>query len=297
MSNAKSFVCFGEILWDIFPDREVIGGAPFNVAMRLHALGAHSRIISSLGNDSKGEKAIDYVKENDFPTDGIQVHQTLSTGEVLVHLDENRNASYSIVHPTAWDAIKVTPSTTELVKNTSLFIFGSLAARSETSKNTLFELLSYAPYKIFDVNLRAPHYTHELLGDLLKKADFVKLNDEELIEIMNHLGFKDQSLKDHAQQLKAEFSLDIVCVTKGAEGAFLITENEVCEHVGFAIDVVDTVGAGDSFLGCLLFELFEKQSTAQLALERACAMGALVASKEGANCEVSKDELEVFINE
>jgi len=296
MTNSKSIVCFGEILWDVFPDRTVIGGAPFNVAMRLHTLGAHSIMVSSLGDDEKGKIAINYIKECNFSREGIQLHPNLPTGEVAIQLDEKRNASYNIVHPVAWDAIEVTSSLFNLVKDSSLFVFGSLAARSEISRNTLFQLLPNASYKIFDVNLRAPHYNYEMIQSLLTEADFVKMNEDELIEIANYLDLGDHSLKEHAFQLLDKFSLHAICITKGAHGAMLIVEDKFYEQTGYAVKVEDIVGAGDSFLACLLYELFIREADPQLALQRSCAMGALVASKEGAGCKVSEDEINAFVN-
>ena len=131
-------VCFGEILWDIFPNKKVIGGAPLNVALRLHSQGHLVGIISRLGDDDNGKNALEYLKRENFPIEGIQIDDSLQTGEVLVSLNDQGSATYSITQPVAWDAIEYNSVTEELVKNAKVFLFGSLACRNNKEKRVLF---------------------------------------------------------------------------------------------------------------------------------------------------------------
>lgn len=290
----KNVVCFGEVLWDIFPVGEKIGGAPLNVALRLNALDISSTIVSKVGKDQLGERLIEFVKEQGMQTQYIQQDPQFETGKVNVILDQNGTASYEIAYPTAWDKIQVNPSLEEKVSKADIFLFGSLIARDDISHQTLLKLLSIAPYKVFDVNLRAPHYTKELLIDLMQKADFIKFNDEELNEISHAMGSKEKTLEGQLQFIAKQTSTKQICVTKGGDGALLFFDDQLYNQKGFKVEVVDTVGAGDSFLATLLEGLLTSKPP-EVAIENACAMGAMVASNAGANPKITSKELKYFI--
>ena len=290
----KNVVCFGEVLWDIFPVGEKIGGAPLNVALRLNALDISSTIVSKVGKDQLGERLIEFVKEQGMHTQYIQQDPQFETGKVNVILDQNGTASYEIAYPTAWDKIQVNPSLEEKVSKADIFLFGSLIARDDISHQTLLKLLSIAPYKVFDVNLRAPHYTKELLIDLMQKADFIKFNDEELNEISHAMGCKEKTLEGQLQFIAKQTSTKQICVTKGGDGALLFFDDQLYNQKGFKVEVVDTVGAGDSFLATLLEGLLTSKPP-EVAIENACAMGAMVASNAGANPKITSKELKYFI--
>jgi len=295
MNETGKIVCFGEILWDVFPDAKVIGGAPLNVALRLQSQGHKVAMISRLGKDRDGEKAYNIITQAGLPTTGIQWDETLSTGKVLVTINEKGSANYVITEPVAWDALTVTEEGKRLVSEASIFVFGSLACRREKSRETLFELLSEAKFSVFDVNLRPPYYSMELLQELMGRSNFVKLNDEELIEITDALGLGENRLKDRAIGLLHALRLEGLCVTKGPHGAFLFWKGEFYDHLGYSVAVKDTVGAGDSFLATLIGELLANHQDPNNALNMACAVGALVASKAGANCVVSESELKMMV--
>lgn len=290
----KNVVCFGEVLWDIFPAGEKIGGAPLNVALRLNALDISSTIVSKIGKDQLGERLIEFVKEQGLQTQYIQQDPQFETGKVNVTLDQNGSASYKIAYPTAWDKIQANPLLEEKVSKADIFLYGSLIARDDVSHQTLLKLLSIAPYKVFDVNLRAPHYTNELLIDLMQKADFIKFNDEELNEISLAMGCDEKTLEGQLQFIAKQTNTKQICVTKGGDGALLFVDDHFYNHKGFKVDVVDTVGAGDSFLATLLEGLLTNKPP-EVAIENACAMGAMVASNAGANPKITSEELKYFI--
>ena len=289
-----SVICFGEVLWDVFPSGEKIGGAPLNVALRLNALGIQTNIASRIGDDALGKRLLEFVTAENLSGDLIQVDATHETGQVLVHLDENGSASYTIAHPAAWDNIEALTNLIEKVKACDAFLFGSLVARDAISKSTLDQLLSHANYKVFDVNLRAPHYSIPLLEGLMNKADFIKFNDDELIEISKAIGCKEETMEQQIRFIAEQTQTNSICVTRGSEGALLYQDGKFISQSGFPIQVEDTVGAGDSFLATLLEGLLNKKS-AQEALKRACAMGAMVAGSMGANPRISETELSAFI--
>ncbi|OAD46626.1 carbohydrate kinase family protein [Polaribacter atrinae] len=288
-------VCFGEVLWDIFPTHKKIGGAPLNVASRLSSFGHNVTMISALGEDNFGQKIIEYLKDNKVNTNHIQIKKQFQTGKVNVILDKRGTASYTINYPSAWDKISITEKAKNEVENADAFVFGSLIARDKTSRKTLYELIEAAKYKIFDLNLRQSHYTTDVLLYLMEKANFIKFNDDELYEVCKKIGSKYNSLEQNIRFIAAKTNTNHVCVTKGPHGAVLLYNDIFYYNSGYQINVIDTVGAGDSFLASLTSELLKK-STPQKAINFACAIGALVAQSEGANPKILQSEIETFIN-
>ncbi|MEN3324748.1 carbohydrate kinase [Mariniflexile soesokkakense] len=287
--------CFGEVLWDVFPTHKKIGGAPLNVANRLQALGNDVTMVSAIGQGENGAKLLEYIKEVGINPSCIQVHNEYKTGKVKVMLNEKGSASYDIKYPRAWDKIRLTEINKSAVKNSDAFVFGSLAARDESSRNTLFKLIELAKYKIFDLNLRPPYYTKELLIQLMNKADFIKFNDDELYEVSAYLDSKYRSMEQNIRFISQKTNTKHICVTKGHHGAVLLYDDKFYYNSGYLIKVIDTVGAGDSFLGSLISQLLNKVNPQQ-AVDFACAVGALVAQSEGANPKISQSEIEAFIN-
>lgn len=291
---ATKIVCFGEVLFDVFPTHTKIGGAPLNVGLRLASLGIETEIISRIGQDAKGNELLDFIEANNVSTAYIQTDSHFSTGEVTVKLDEKGSASYTINYPVAWDKIEATPEAHDFVSSADAVVFGSLVCRDTASYQSLLSLLNVAKYKIFDVNLRAPFYTKELLSDLMNKADFIKFNDDELYEISEYLGSPYHSLEQNMQFIAEKTNTQHICVTKGSHGAVLFYNNQLFYNSGYKITVADTVGAGDSFLAGLLSKLLTGIAP-QEAINFACALGALVAQEEGANPKISKESIRAFM--
>ena len=292
--NNLSAVCFGEVLWDVFPSHKKIGGAPLNVALRMKALGVESTIISRVGLDEDGDEILSYINNQNVSSDSIQVGEDYKTGVVNVMINEKGNASYDILYPSSWDKITLTNEMIETVSESDVFIFGSLICRDEISRSTLFSLLDKAKYKVFDANLRAPYYTMEVLNELMLKADFIKLNDEELWEISRKLESPYNSFEQNIKFIADKTNTKQVCVTKGAFGAVLYSNDKFYYNSGYFIKVVDTVGAGDSFLATLIVRLLKGKSP-QKSLNYACAIGALVAGQEGANPKISDVEIKKYM--
>ena len=287
--------CYGEVLWDVFPNHQKIGGAPLNVALRLQSFGNDVSMISSVGNDELGKQLLKYMVDNGLNTDAIQITNSFITGKVQVTLNEKGSASYNINFPSAWDYIFLNDTLIDIVKESDAFVFGSLATRNNISKNTLFELLNYPKFKIFDLNLRPPNYTKEILIDLMNKADFIKFNDDELLEASRYLGSKYRSLEQNIRFVSQKTNTKFICVTKGSHGAALFYDDKFFYNSGYFIKVVDTVGAGDSFLASLISQLLNKAHP-QEAIDFACAVGAMVAQSEGANPVLSPQDIDTFMH-
>lgn len=290
MNKKKSLnvVCFGEVLWDLFPTHKKIGGAPLNVALRMNSLGVKTTMISRVGADEDGDGILSFVNEQGVSSDYIQVGADYKTGVVHVMVNDKGNASYDIHYPSSWDKIVPTKEMDEKVSEADAFVFGSLICRDEVSRSTLYGLLDKAEYKVLDANLRAPYYTAEVLLELMSKADFIKLNDEELYEISKKMDSPYNSFEQNIKFIADKTNTKQVCVTKGAFGAVLYYNEKFYYNSGYFIKVVDTVGAGDSFLASLIVRLLRGKSP-QKSLDYACAIGALVAGEEGANPKISDE--------
>lgn len=288
-------VCFGEVLWDVFPTHKKIGGAPLNVALRLQSLGLNTNIISKVGKDSNGALLVDYIRENIVSADYIQKDATHETGKVTVLLDQDGSATYEINHPVAWDKIELTIGLQKLVLNADIFVFGSLSCRDSVSRTTLYELVKLSKFSVFDVNLRAPNYTQKVLFDLMNISNFIKFNDEEIIEISEYNKLKYNSLEESIKAISQFTNTNQICVTRGADGAVLYLNDKFYYNNGIQVKVIDTVGAGDSFLAALISKLLNKEDP-QRALDYACAIGSLVAAKEGANAVISEEEIKSMLS-
>ncbi len=292
----QNILCFGEILWDMLPSGAQPGGAPLNVAIHLIRQGQRPALISKIGNDTPGWNLIEFITSAGLERDLIQVDEGLPTSKVNVFLNEHKNASYEICEPVAWDNIHLNNDNLDTALKADLIIFGSLASRNKTTRKTLFQLLnSTNATKLLDVNLRSPYDKPEAINELLAKADFIKLNDDEL-KIIAGWHKKNGDEETLTQWVSHFFQCSAVCVTRGEKGAILYIEKQLYKHPGFKINATDTVGAGDSFLASLIAQL-AKNKHPQEALEYACATGAFVASQKGAVPLYTENEIKMLISQ
>ena len=275
----KKIVCFGEMLWDIFPNGKIAGGAPMNVALHLHQLKANVTFISKVGRDQDGQDLLSFLLDYGLSTDHILIDPSLPTGKVIVDDKDKENIRYEIVQPAAWDNIERSEDLQRKVDQADAIIFGSLASRSEVSRSTLLKLLHTQTLRVFDINLRSPFYSKEGLQDLLSQTDILKLNEEELQILIEYHGLPSRPA-DAIKELSAMYNLRMVCVTKGKAGADLYAEDTFFSHPGFVVAVQDTVGSGDAFLAALVDGYLNGMDYEQI-LENACALGALVATHKG----------------
>lgn len=293
MNNGKNLkaVAYGEVLWDVFDNEKKIGGAPLNVALRMKTLGCDVAMISCVGKDNDGEAIINQVKNLGLETDAIMQSESFPTGLVNVTLNERGSATYEIAYPSAWDKIVLNDFAKKTVAEADVLIYGSLVCRDEVSRKSLEELLQTKVYKVFDVNLRKPHYSYEILEQLMHSANFIKFNDEELLEIAEAMHSPFTGLEENMHFVAEKTNVTAMCVTKGKHGALLMWEGKLYDNSGYPVEVADTVGAGDSFLAALITSLLTGKEP-QTAIDFACAVGALVAEAPGANPVISHSKIE-----
>lgn len=267
----------GEIVWDIFGDKHILGGAPLNVAYHLTQLGQQVKLVSRVGSDELASTTLKQIADIGLSVENIQQDDTLSTGQVVVTVGENNEPSFDIVEPAAWDNIAF-PSPQDSGYH---LVFGTLAQRSEKTRETIRTLWHNADILFYDVNLRPPFTPPELVLNSLVAADVVKLNDSELQQVTDLLRLSSGDLKERAHALFSHYGLLALVVTMGNSGAFAVTQNCFVEHPGFPVKVVDTVGAGDAFFASFIDSMLKKKNW-HTCLELANKRGAYVAGCQGA---------------
>jgi fructokinase len=287
-------VCYGEILWDILPDKALPGGAPMNVAYHLKKLGADPALITKVGKDEYGEKLIALLSQSSITSDYVQVDESQKTGLVYARLKEHNEMVYDIVQPVAWDFIDWDERFDGLVQQAKYFIYGSLTSRSQVSRGTLYRLLDLANTKVLDINLRPPHFSQSSVEQLLNKTDMLKMNEAELALISGWYSQLEQE-EDQMKLLQDRFNLETVIVTMGGEGAMLLDKGNISRHGGYQVQVADTIGSGDAFLAGYISEI-AKGASCQQALAFACGAGAMVASKSGGCPQYEVSEIQTIIN-
>lgn len=279
MNCSSGVICFGEVLWDILPTGAKPGGAPMNVAYHLNRLGINAKMISKIGDDENGKSLLEFMDQNQIATELVQTDAAQPTGTVLATPGPGNEVQYDIVKPVAYDFIEASQNATDTVANADCFVFGSLAARSKNSRETLLELINLAKTKVFDINLRAPHYEQDVLETLLNHADILKLNEHEL-EIVSDWHADISEFEDMVRLISDRYQIHKIIITKGGEGATYFNGEKFFNHPGFKVKVADTVGSGDSFLAAFLSKYFNNAEPEE-CLEFACKMGAFVASQTG----------------
>ena len=298
MDQASRILSFGEILWDVLPDKRMPGGAPMNAALHMHKLGLDVSFVSRIGKDTYGKELREFIGSAQLDDYILQEDDQHETGQVKVDLTDSNDPQYNIVFPSAWDFIEYTEEVDQRVNNSDLIMYGSLVSRNEKSRKSLLKILEqHAAYHVFDVNLRAPHYSKERIRLLMEKADIVKMNAEEM-EILSgwFVGeAENKQEKSRLEGLRSLFDLSVLCVTRGAEGASLLFHGEYYQHPGFTVSVKDTIGSGDAFLAGLIHGLINKFDPLYI-LKYAAATGAVVATKAGANPLLDNREIHQLIN-
>ncbi len=286
----KHPLVFGEVLYDCFPDgSEVLGGAPFNVAWHLQGLGLQPLMISGVGRDARGDAIVNTMTEWGMDTRAVQRHEAYATGQERVSLQEGQ-PGYDIVADQAYDHIAPTPLDELDPGRFALIYHGSLALRSETSRNTLNALIESTGLPVFlDLNLRAPWWSHEQLMPLLQRATWVKLNDEELCDVTGVCPpdgvLNVETLHNAAKQLFDQCALEWLIVTRGEQGAFVIYDGGLQEGEPVTVNTVaDTVGAGDAFSAVCITGIIHGWALKEI-LARALSFAARVCEQRGATAQ------------
>ncbi|MFH0841527.1 MAG: carbohydrate kinase [Bacteroidota bacterium] len=291
IKTKNKILCVGEILWDLLPEGAKAGGAPMNVAIHLRKFGLEVSFAGRIGDDSLGNDLKMFLEKQGLDTELLQVDEKFPTSTVAVHLEsDGNNVRFEIVDNVAWDRIILTEELKIAANKADVIIYGTLASRHSITRSTILDLLkSNNCLKLLDVNLRAPFYYKDVVEELLESASIVKLNNDE-IKIISGWHGKNYEEKQMAQWLSEKYHCEIICVTRGADGALIYRNGHFFEHPGFKVDVKDTVGSGDAFLAGFIAKYLSGESLDK-SLEYACATGALIATMSGATPTYLHDEI------
>ncbi len=278
-------VGMGELLFDVFPTGKKIGGAPVNFAYHVSQLGVESLAISAVGNDELGDEIIDILNEK--RVNYIVPRVSEPTGTVQVTLDEKGVPSYEICEGVAWDNIPCGKELVEVAKRCKAFCFGSLAQRAEQSQDAIHLFLDSMAggeetLRIFDINLRQSFYSREVIEISLVKSNVLKINDEEFVTVGQLLGFDSTDFEKGSRFLMDKYELTMVILTCGAEGSYIFWGEEGRSFLATPqVEVVDTVGAGDSFTAAFVATLLAGKSIEEAHL-KAVDVSAYVCTQSGA---------------
>ena len=285
-----TIICFGEILFDVYPTEAFIGGAPLNFAAHLARHGESAMMLSALGEDELGAKALGWLEENKIDTSLIK-RSALPTGRCNVTIGENGVPSYELLSDVAWDEI----STELCSRRFDALYFGTLALRSEHNRATLERLIANNDFgDIFvDVNIRKPFYSADSLALALSNATILKISDEELSTVASLLGVNFTDNEKFCELLCEKFgNIKLIVLTLGANGAlcYEASTQKLTNTAARKANVASTVGAGDSFSAAFLHK-YLGGSTIESCLDYASRLAALVVSHYEAVPDYSPEEI------
>jgi len=290
MARQLSIVGLGEALVDILPDRQVLGGAPLNVAVHAHQLasplGGRGVVVSRIGQDDLGRDVMADVTARGMDGGYIQTDPDRPTGRVYVGLDDRGEPSFEIVRNVAWDWLQFDPDLADLASSCDAVCFGSLAQREAQSRNTIRRFLTAADHavRLFDVNLRQDYFDRQILMRSCEQATAVKLNDSELPVVTKTIGLDGGDADAQIQSMLKRFGLRLVALTRGQRGTVLYTASGRYEHDAVTYppaDGADAIGAGDACSAGLLVGMLLRWPI-ERTLDLANHAGAFVASQPGA---------------
>jgi len=272
----------GEILWDVYPKGKQLGGAPLNFSHHCAQLGAEAYPVSAVGADADGEEIRQILAAKNLSDLHVQADPAHPTGRVNVTLRDGK-PTYEILRDVSWDNIQFTPTLADLATRADAACFGSLAQRNSASREAIHAFLDAMrpdSLRIFDINLRQDFYSREIIESSLRRANILKLSDEELPVLAAMFDLPGDA-SAQLRRLRELFDLRLVAYTRGGSGSLLLTATESSDHLGLPTEVLDTVGAGDSFTATLCTGLLQNLPLAEINI---CAnqVAAFVCSQAGA---------------
>ncbi|MGC2108986.1 MAG: carbohydrate kinase [Candidatus Korobacteraceae bacterium] len=295
-------VSVGEILFDVIDGTEYLGGAPLNFAAHAHKLGHEVFLVSGVGDDDRGRRALDSLRQHGISTEFVQVLSGKNTGTAEVELDLDGKPMFRIVRPAAYDFVELTAGHIERIAELQphWIYFGTLFHISPQALTSTIRLLDrLAGVKSFyDVNLRDGNWNLATVEELARHANVIKLSDSEAefldasLNVEGHEG----SMRHFCQRWSEQYRCKTVCVTSGESGCCLYKEGTYVQVPGFKVQVADTVGAGDAFAAALLHGLEQGWDIPHCG-KFANAVGALVAGRTGAVPDWNVEEIPAMLGD
>lgn len=283
--QAYRIAAVGEVLWDVFPTGPRFGGAPANFACSSSELGGallDVRMVSAVGRDPLGGDARQQLLKHQVSIDLVSELEQ-QTGRVDITLDEGGSASYEFAQDCAWDYLPWSESLAACASVSDVVCFGTLGQRNSVSRASIQQFVATTSpdaLRIFDINIRKPFYSQDVIVRSLELANVLKLNDEELPLLQGMLDLTG-SIEQQLRRLMQQFGLQAVAFTRGANGALLLRGDEASDLPGKPVNVIDTVGAGDAFTAAFSLGLL-RDLDLDLINQRASEVAAYVCSHSGA---------------
>ncbi len=282
----------GELLWDCFPDKRRPGGAPANVAFHAQQLGLTAAVASRVGGDEMGDELCGFLRSQGLGVGLVQTDEYRQTGTVTVSPVSSGDTHYCFLENSAWDYLEASIELLDAVSTAKAICFGTLAQRRPGSRSTIQKCLQDAPSDcliVYDVNLRPPFFVKDWIAKSLVRATVVKLNREEVKVLSSLFEFDSSDEVRFAKRLLDTYPrLELVCITRGAQGCLGVTCDETIELPGIPVNAVDTVGAGDAFTSAIIFGRLANWQLDR-TLDLANHFGSLVASRAGAMPELQRE--------
>ncbi len=291
MSN--SVLAFGELVWDIYPDCKILGGAPANLVFRLNSFKHEANLLTRVGDDVEGDEALKKIESLGVSTENIQRDNVFPTGRVQVNINSNGEPDYIIQKDVAFDHIELSSEVLDLIEKASCISFGTLVQRYGISKNTLREIIHEAPktIKFLDLKLRRNCYNKNIIENSLQYANILRLKEVELKSLQQEINLDVKSPIEIARVLIENYNINLVLVTRGKHGVYALdNKGNYYEDRGYIISLVDTVGAGVGFSAGFLHYYLSGKSVEE-ALKFGNATGAMVSSTMGATTPVKKKDI------
>ena len=290
MCQRKKILSIGEIIWDIYPAEQCIGGAPLNFAAHCAACGCEAWLLSAVGDDVLGVSAVKQARGFGVKPDLIQTVSDKQTGQCLVSLDINQVPSYNILPDSAYDNISLCESDLSRIQSEHMDVlyFGTLIQRSPKSRSAIYNVLEKCGFpEIFcDLNLRAGCYGKDSVLLCLQNATILKISDEDerLMRKFELYSCNSEEPQDIVRAISRLFgNLNIILLTRGSKGSYVYdcrTQESVFQHI-IPVPVVSTVGAGDSFAAAWLSAYLNRDPLA-LCMKKAAERSAFVVSRKEA---------------
>ena len=294
---AKKIVAFGEVVWDILPDENLLGGTPSNMVFRCNSFGDEGFLLSRLGNDEFGRKALKRLQELNISTENVQVDSEFPTGTVHISFDVNNETVYNVTSDVAFDHIEFSAEALKLAREADCLFYGLLPQRYGISKNTIRELIKESPssYKFFDLKLFQHFFNPDVVRDLLNFSNIVRVKEKEIDFLIENLNLNSDDHFNFGQELINKYNIDIVLITRGEKGVLAFhKEKGAFNDSGYLVEMVDNIGSGMAFAaGFLHFYLNGK--SIKSALKFGNAAGAMNATKLGATTYFNKKDVLKFM--
>ncbi len=277
-------VGIGELLWDCFPDSRRPGGAPANVAFHATQLGLRGGVCTRVGSDDDGDALVDHLRSHGLDPQFVQRDTEHPTGTVEVHVGPGAGPRYTIHELVAWDFLDFTSTWRDLFRSVDAVCYGTLAQRSQISRDTIRRALDATPPHalcVYDVNLRPPFVDRNWIVASLRRANIIKLNEHELPTLLSAADIEPTADYAALHKLVEAFCCSALFLTRGAAGCTVASRDALHEVPAEPVQVVDSVGAGDAFTAGLVYGLLHDWSPETTA-RFANAVGGIVASMAGA---------------